>query len=101
MLQGEEAAVEVGLEEVFGVQLALEGEEFLDAVLGVEGGEARRVQGGVFGEVEAAPGVQNNRVQGGGQLSEAVAVAGGDREIQGEGVAIAAVTEREGVRAVP
>lgn len=78
-----------------GVEFGFEAVELVHVGFADGAGEVLGAEGGVFGEVEAAAGIEDEVVHLVAEPPEAFAVLGGDFEVEGEGVAVDGVGEEE------
>lgn len=92
--------IQIRLQQSLGVVLLFQRSELLDALLAGKSGDGGRVQKAVFGEVEPAPSLYDQRVHFGGEADECASIGGGQGEVQREGVAVDGVRHQEVVRAV-
>ena len=78
----------------------LEGKKFGDALFAQGFHQGGAMQGAVFGEIEAAPGIQHEPVHLGGQAQEGALPRGHDGKVKGQRVAVHGMGHQEVVGAV-
>lgn len=94
------AAVQIGLKQVLRITLMFEGEELADALRPQCLYHRRSVQDAVFGEVEAASGLEDETIHLGGQTEKTPLLGRSHREVERQGVAIYGMSHQEIIGAV-